>query len=108
MTGSAVAEGTWWLYLVRTASGSLYTGISTNPERRLREHEGGARGARALRGRGPLEMAYSVRVSDRSLASRLEAAVKRLDRRGKEALVAGRLDPFGLLADTARKREDSA
>jgi predicted GIY-YIG superfamily endonuclease len=53
-------------------------------------------------------MAYSVRVSDRSLASRLEAAVKRLDRRGKEALVAGRLDPFGLLADTARKREDSA
>jgi putative endonuclease len=88
----------WWLYLVRTGSGSLYTGISTDPERRLREHRDGGRGARALRGRGPLELAFVLPVADRGEASRLEFAVKRLDRRGKEAVVAGRLDPRSLLA----------
>jgi len=88
----------WWLYLVRTGSGSLYTGISTDPERRLKEHAGGPRGARALRGRGPLQLAFALEVESRSRALRLEAAVKRLDRPAKEALVAGRLDALGLVA----------
>lgn len=95
---SEVASGPWCLYLVRTGSGTLYTGISTDPERRLREHEGSPRGARALRGRGPLELVYVLPVRDRSEASRLEAAVKRLDRRGKEALIAGHIDPGTLIA----------
>lgn len=92
-------EGTWRLYLVRTGSGTLYTGISTDPERRLREHDRSPRGARSLRGRGPLALVYVLPVRDRSEASRLEAAVKRLDRRRKEALVAGRLDPRSLIPE---------
>ena len=46
----------WSLYLIRDAAGRLYTGISTDVARRLAEHAAG-RGARALRGRGPLALA---------------------------------------------------
>ena len=89
MLAESSAEGTWHLYLIRTASGALYTGISTDPDRRLQEHEQGKRGARSLRGRGPLELVYRQRVGDRSAALKMEHAVKRLPRRHKERLAAG-------------------
>lgn len=85
----AEASGPWYLYLLRTASGALYTGISTDPERRLREHQQGTRGARSLRGRGPLRLVYRQAVGDRSTALKMEHAVKRLPREHKEGLVAG-------------------
>lgn len=68
----------WSLYLVRCADGSLYTGISTDVGRRLREHGNSVRGAKFLRGRGPLTLAFEYRIGDRSLASRIEHRVKRL------------------------------
>ena len=78
----------WYLYLVRTQSGALYTGITTDVERRLAEHcRGGRQGARYLRANAPGELAYSVCVGDRSLAARLEAAVKKLPKTAKETLV---------------------
>ena len=61
----------WHLYLVRCNDGSLYTGISTDVERRLDAHRNN-RGARRLRGRGPLELVYSQPVGDRGLALSLE------------------------------------
>ncbi|HAR09223.1 MAG TPA: hypothetical protein DCR98_12465, partial [Cobetia sp.] len=48
----AAALSEWSLYVLETAQGRLYTGISTDVVRRLSEHEGGKRGARALRGKG--------------------------------------------------------
>ncbi len=51
----------WYLYLVRCGDGTLYTGISTDVGRRLAEHRAG-KGARYLRGRGPLSLARKVRV----------------------------------------------
>lgn len=80
----------WYLYLVRCHDGSLYTGISTDVERRFASHTRN-QGARRLRGRGPLELVFSHAVGDRSLASRVEYRVKRLTRRDKERLVAGEL-----------------
>jgi putative endonuclease len=94
-----VTDG-WELYLVRDADGRLYTGISTDPERRLREHDGTRRGARALRGRGPLALVFRHPAGDRAAALRLEAAVKRLDRRAKERLVSGETEAAALLAET--------
>lgn len=89
----------WHLYLIRTRRGALYTGITTDVDRRLAEHQsGGTRAARALRSRGPLRLVYSARVGDRSAASRLEAAVKRLPKVDKEAIVAHAPDAKGLLA----------
>ena len=83
----------WYLYMIRTAAGTLYTGITTEPERRLREHGSDPRrGARALRGKGPLELVYTRVYADRGAASRAEYRVKRLSREQKECLLAGRLD----------------
>ena len=80
----------WYIYLVRTHSGSLYTGISTDVQRRFCEHqEGGLKGAKSLRGKGPLTLAFSAEIGDRSLASKLEAKVKKLSKANKESLVAG-------------------
>lgn len=76
------------LYLVRCRDGTLYTGIATDVQRRLSEHGGNGRGAKYLRGRGPLELVFEYAVGDRSLASRVERVVKQLSRLQKERLVA--------------------
>lgn len=78
----------WSVYVLRCRDGSLYTGIATDVERRLREHSSGSIGAKYLRGRGPLELMISVAVGDRSLASKVEYRLKRLRREQKLALCA--------------------
>lgn len=76
----------WFVYLIRSARGALYTGITTEVERRLEQHRSG-RGSKSLRGRGPLELVYRRRLGDRSLALRVEHGLKRLEKEEKEALV---------------------
>ncbi len=85
------------LYILRCADGTLYTGITVDLPRRMREHESGNRGARYLRGRTPFELAFDANAGNRSLASRLEFRVKRLPKRDKERLIAGRLSLDSLL-----------
>lgn len=78
----------WWVYLVRSRSGKLYTGITTDPERRFREHCGeGGRGARFFRGDPAEAMVYCEPAENRSMASRREAAIKKLRRSEKESLI---------------------
>jgi putative endonuclease len=84
-------QSTWYIYLLRCANGDLYTGISTDVARRLQQHVDN-RGARRLRGKGPLQLVFSHPVGDRSQALRLECRVKRLSRLQKEALVRGERD----------------
>lgn len=82
----------WFIYMVRTASGALYTGITTDVPRRFSEHQAGApRGARSLRGKGPLELVFTAEARDRGTALKLEWWIKRLPRARKEALVQGEL-----------------
>ena len=71
------------IYLVRCRDGSLYTGIATDVSRRLSEHENGIKGAKYLRGKGPLKLVYQQEIGDRSIASKLESRVKRLSRTEK-------------------------
>ena len=81
-------ETAWHLYLVRTRGGDLYTGITKDVERRIAEHqEPGARGAKYLRGRGPIELAYCREIGDHALALRVERGVKRLSKERKESIV---------------------
>ena len=80
--------------MLRCGDGSLYTGIATDVPRRLAEHRQGRKGARCLRGRKPLTLVFCSEVGDRSLATRAEMRVKRLDRNAKEQLIAS---PAGLL-----------
>ncbi|MBY5920161.1 GIY-YIG nuclease family protein [Ferrimonas balearica] len=78
----------WYLYLIRTNAGHLYTGITTDVSRRFSEHLAGApKGARALRGKGPLTLVYQTLVGDRSTALKLEYRVKQMSKAQKEALV---------------------
>lgn len=74
----------WYLYMLETAEGALYTGITTNVSRRLAQHETG-RGAKALRGRGPLVLRHHEPVGSRGEALRLEAQIKRLSAERKRA-----------------------
>jgi len=77
----------WYLYLIRTRSGALYTGVTTDVPRRLEQHRQG-RGAKALRGKGPLTLAFHCPAGDRGNALRWEYRVKQLTRIQKERLVA--------------------
>lgn len=80
----------WYVYMLRCADGSLYTGITTDPQRRLAEHNDGRAGktARYTRGRRPLSLVYLEQAANRAAAARREAAIKALDRRAKLALIA--------------------
>jgi putative endonuclease len=80
----------WYLYWIRCGDGTIYTGISNDVPRRLAEHRGG-KGARYLRGRGPLVLERKMRVGSRSHALKVECKVKRMPRRCKEKLIAGEI-----------------
>lgn len=76
----------YFCYILECADGSYYTGWTTDPERRLREHSAG-RGARYTRSRRPLRIAYLEEAPDRSAAMRRERAIKSLTRRQKQRLL---------------------
>ncbi|EKB27116.1 hypothetical protein HMPREF1171_02928 [Aeromonas dhakensis] len=76
----------WFIYMVRTAGGLLYTGISTDPLRRLRQHQSG-KGSRALRGKGPLTLAWQQAVGEKGTALRLEYRLKQQSKAFKEQLI---------------------
>ena len=76
----------WYVYMLRCGDGSLYTGSTTDVERRLREHQEGT-GARYTRSRPPVTLAYAEEAPDRSAAQRREAAIKKLPRVQKLKLI---------------------
>lgn len=77
------------VYVLRCADDSLYTGIATDVARRLSEHQSSSRGAKYLRGRGPLLLVFEEEIGDRSSASKVEHHLKSLAKADKEALVKG-------------------
>jgi putative endonuclease len=77
----------WTVYLARCGDGTLYTGITTDPDRRLAEHNAGC-GAAYTRSRLPVALVYLETVADRSRALRRECAIRRMSRVQKEALAA--------------------
>lgn len=91
--------GLFSLYILRCADGTLYTGIATDVDKRLAEHRSGKRGAKYLRGKGPLEVLLSRPVGDRATALRLEYRVKRLPRTQKLELVTDSSKLDDLLSD---------
>ena len=89
----------WSLYLVRCADGALYTGVAVDVARRLSEHrEGRGRGAKYLRGRGPLALVFQSVVGDRAAALRLERRVKGLKKAQKQEIIDGTRSVASLLA----------
>ncbi len=76
----------WQVYVLRCGDGSLYTGIARDALARLRQHEAG-KGARYTRGRGPLALVHLEPAASHGDALRREAAIRKLGRAGKEALI---------------------
>ena len=76
----------WYLYIVRCRHGSLYTGIATDVERRFSEHQA-CRGAKYLRGRGPLKLVFKKLIGKRDLALKAERLIKKLPKIKKEKLI---------------------
>ena len=76
----------WSVYIILCSDNTLYTGISNDIERRLRQHLT-QQGAKYFRGRQPEKLVYLEQGHDRSSASRREAEIKKLKRPEKEALI---------------------
>jgi putative endonuclease len=89
-TESSVARSKpapWYVYMVRCADGTLYTGITTDLTRRLAEHNGPAkRAAKYTRNRRPVTLVYHEKVINRKVALGREAAMKKMPRSRKIAL----------------------
>ena len=79
---------TWKLYIIRCGDGSLYTGITTDVEKRLAVHRSG-KGAKYTRGRGPLELVYREECGTHSDALKRELEIKALPREEKRKLIGG-------------------
>jgi putative endonuclease len=78
----------WFVYILECNDGTLYTGITTNVERRLNEHNTSKRGAKYTRTRRPVKLAAIVAIcEDRATASRKEYNIKKLKRSQKIKLI---------------------
>ena len=77
---------TWTVYILRCGDETLYTGIARDLEKRLEQHREGE-GARYTRGRGPLELVYQEKFTDRASAQKREMEIKRMDRSRKLKLL---------------------
>lgn len=79
---------TWSVYIVRCADQTLYSGVTTDVARRVAEHNGSVKGAKYTRARQPVTLVYEEETATRSAACIREAALKKLTRSEKEALIA--------------------
>ena len=76
----------WCVYMLLCDDNSIYTGITNDLKKRFENHISG-KGAKYLRGRKPLEIVYTENFQNRSMASKREMEIKKLNRRKKEALI---------------------
>lgn len=79
-------DSVWYLYILRCGDGTLYTGITTDVEKRFSQHQSG-KGAKYTRGRSPLELVYREKCGSHSDALKREYAVKALKREEKMLLI---------------------
>lgn len=80
----------WFVYLIKTRLDTFYTGVTTDVERRLQEHSNNKqKGARYLRGKGPLTVVWQQMVGDKRAAMSIEYKIKQLQRSQKLSLING-------------------
>ena len=77
----------WFVYILRCADDSLYTGITNDVARRVKQHNTGQQGARYTRQRRPVTLVYCEKVDGRAVALRRELEIKALGKAHKETLI---------------------
>ena len=86
----------WFVYMLRCADNSLYTGVTTDVERRVDEHNAEKSVTKYTRVRQPVDVEYQEIVESRSAACSREAQIKKLTKREKESLVVGNKQALSL------------
>jgi putative endonuclease len=84
---TASQKSNWHVYIIRASDDSLYTGITTDLERRLEQHKTGKGGAKYFRGRQACDFVYTESGHNRSSASIREAQIKKMTRQQKDLLL---------------------
>ena len=84
---SSSYDSGWYVYIIRASDDSLYTGITTDLERRLKQHQTGKGGAKYFRGRKACDFVYTESGHNRSSASIREAQIKKMTRQQKSLLL---------------------
>jgi putative endonuclease len=82
-------QAKWFVYIIQSEKGHLYTGITTDVERRFKEHATSKKGAKYFRGNIPVEVVYRKTFKDRSSASKYECLIKKMARSDKLKLIIG-------------------
>jgi len=77
----------YFVYMVECSDGTLYTGITTDLERRVDEHNNSVKGAKYTRARRPVILVYSETLENRSDASKREFSIKKMSRKEKLQLI---------------------
>ncbi|MBA2405008.1 MAG: GIY-YIG nuclease family protein [Bdellovibrionales bacterium] len=85
-------QAKWFVYMIQSEKGHLYTGITTDVERRFKEHSNSKKGAKYFRGKVPVEVVYQKTFKDRSSASKYECLIKKMARSQKLKLIMGTED----------------
>lgn len=81
-------EKSFFVYIVKCSDNSYYTGIATNLEKRIKEHNGLLKGgAKYTRGKGPVVLKHFEKFETRSQALKREAEIKKMERAEKQALI---------------------
>lgn len=83
---SDIAEQSWSVYLIRNNRDALYCGVTNDVQRRFKQHQTG-KGAKALKGKGPLTLEWSSSFESKSVAMKAEYFIKQLTKAKKEQLV---------------------
>ncbi|TVO77006.1 GIY-YIG nuclease family protein [Sedimenticola selenatireducens] len=86
---------TWYIYILQCSDNTLYTGITTDLERRLHEHNHSPKGAKYTRARRPIVLVYSEPADCRSTASRREWELKQLNATDKRQLISAQSNKSG-------------
>ena len=77
----------YFVYILKCSDDTLYTGITTDVDRRVDEHNNSDKGAKYTKIRRPVTLMYTEELEDRSSASKREYAIKKLTRNDKKALI---------------------
>ncbi|WP_256384480.1 GIY-YIG nuclease family protein [Photobacterium toruni] len=90
----------WFVYLIRTHKGMLYCGVTTDVCRRFEEHQYSKKGAKYLKGKGPLTLTWSQKVNSKRDAMQFEYRIKkRLTKVQKEDLIQQNISLYTLFSD---------
>ncbi len=76
----------WYVYIAQCADKTLYTGITVDIDRRIKEHNFSILGAKYTKGRRPVKLVYLLKMKDKSMAMKEEYRIKKLSRNDKDKL----------------------